>query len=313
MKETNSRPDLRAIHKEFLESRYFSALSIITPKEDWLWISKDGAGIDKKYGEAKKRKIFNLVVIDGQRVSGFINVEYIRPRDGKYEIEWEKMESVENYRVPEGSHLFDLLKRMVKDAKQIGEEREMSPIYFVVKSEGKSEEPIGIISFWDLNRAPAYILSYPILVYLEHTLIIKIEKSHSNWVSHKDLLEKISESYSGRRYRAIRNRFKKFLEEPMHDYQVLSEWGLPELAYFYENDPHMEMYKDSVTSDLIQLFTNESKLRNILAHTVNLIVDGNDFERDLENLEKIWNYGKTVFFNFIDPKVSYRPWFSNEK
>ena len=75
----------------------------------------------------------------------------------------------------------------------------------------------------------------------------------------------------------------------------------------------MEMHKDTVMCDLIKLFTNKSKLRNRLAHTVNLLVDSEDYKRDPENLEKIWNYGETVFSNFTDPKVSYGSSFLDEK
>ena len=51
-------------------------------------------------------------------------------------------------------------------------------MYFVQNPGSDSNEPIGIVTYWDLNRAPAYIFSFAILVYLEHTLLSKIEETH---------------------------------------------------------------------------------------------------------------------------------------
>jgi CBS domain-containing protein len=310
MNEINTLNELMTLHEEFLNSRYFLAPSIMTPREEWLSIDRNDTSIEEAYKEAKERNIFNLVVTDGKHVSGFINVKYIRLRNGKYEIEWDSMENVEDHSVPETCHLFGLLKIMVKDAKQV--ERQMSPLYFVVKSQGNDEEPTGIISFWDLNRAPAYILSYPILVYLEHTLIIIIEKSHISGAEHGDLFDKMCKMFSFKKQE--QDRFRRFLDAPRFNYSVLSKLGLPELAYFYENDPHIKN-KNKIPKDLLYLFTtrtDKKRFRNIIAHTINLIVDSKNFRQDLEDLDKIWNYGKELFCNFIDPKVSYSPPFLNE-
>jgi hypothetical protein len=309
MNDIDTLYDLKDLHKEFLDSKYFSALSIMTPKEDWLCVHRYESCLKENYEEAQKRKIFNLVVMDGQHVSGYINVKYIKKRDGEYNIDWDKMEKIEVHTVHETLDLFNLLKKMVNDAKKV--RRRMSPIYFVNSSQGGSKEPIGIISFWDLNRAPAYILSYPILVYVEHTLIIKIKNSHKRWVEHEDLLTKIREKY-GEKTRKSR-LFKEFLGSSEYNYSKLFKFGFPELLYFYENDPHIDRDEDRTIENLISLFKDNRKFRNIIAHSVNLIVEGQHFRQNLEDLEKIWDYGKTAFCNFINPKLSYSPPLINEK
>ena len=303
MNEIDTLNELKTLHKEFLESNYFSALSIMTPKKDWLCIDRNNPNIEKEYECAKKKKIFNLVVIEGQHVSGYINVKYIRPKGKESDIDWDKMEKIEGHSVLENLPLFKFLNIMVNDAKNV--RRRMSPLYFVLPSEGNTEEPIGIVSFWDLNRAPSYILSYPILVYLEHTLIFKIKHSHTSWVDHGELLTQIGDHFGVDKN--IHKRFKKFLCGPEYKHSILTNCGFPELVYFYENDPHIDKDGDEIIKNLIDLFKANRKFRNIIAHSVNLIVDGQHFRQNLEELEKIWDYGQTAFCNFIDPKLSYSP------
>lgn len=51
--------------------------------------------------------------------------------------------------------------------------------------------------------------------------------------------------------------------------------------------------------------TLKKNLRNIIAHTVNFFVNKDHFVQDLKNLDLIFNYGKMLFRNFRDPKLSY--------
>lgn len=312
MEANDSLNNLKGLHEEFLNSSYFSALSIMTPKKDWLCIHRDDKYLNETYFEAKKRSIFNLVVMDGHQVSGFINIKYIKKRNEEFTVDWNKMEKVEEQAICETLSLFDLLKKMVGDAKKV--KRRMSPLYFVLPSKGSTKEPIGVISFWDLNRAPTYILSYPILVYLEHTLIFKIRHSHKQWVEHVELLTQIGRHFGVDKHE--HNRFKKFLSAPEYNHSILSKCGFPELVYFYENDPHIERDGDEVIKNLIGLFKKNrkgnKKFRNMIAHTVNLIVDGQEFMENLEDLDKIWDYGKVAFSNFINPKLSYSTPIINE-
>ena len=315
MNEANTLNELRVIHDEFLNSRYFSAPSIMTPRKEWLSIDRnDDSSIEEVCKKAEDNGISNLVVMDGQRVSGFLNVNYIRERNGRYKLEWDKMGSIEDHSFPENTHLSDLIKDMVREAESVVE-REMSPLYFVVKSQKGSKEPIVIISFWDLNRAPAYILSYPILVYLEHTLISKIEDSHIGWVEHRDLASKMGKKFHKLKDRDNK-RFNLFMGGPKYDYTALSKWSFQELIFFYRNDPHVIRDPKEIPEGILDLFTRESNrknLRNIIAHTVNLIVDQENFKQDLKDLDLIWNYGKILFYSFGDHKLSYSEPFLLEK
>lgn len=304
MKGIDISMETKEMREQFLKSNYFSALSIMTPKEKWLCIDRNEKNLDETYKSAKNMNIFNLVVTEGDNVTGFINVKYIKQNNEQYDIDWDKMEKIDNHSVPGTMHLFTLLEKMVKDADEL--EKIMSPLYFVLRENDGSGNPIGIISFWDLNRAPAYILSYPILVSLEHTLIIKIEKSHENWVEHDDLRKKIHKKYADNRGKKNRKLFEKFLEGPNYNYQKLSKLGLQELIYFYKNDPHIEVDDDKTIKNLIDLLERKTRFRNIIAHSVKLIVESDKFKDDLKDLTKIWCLGKTVFCNFTDPKVSYR-------
>ena len=111
MEANDSLNNLKDLHEEFLNSSYFSALSIMTPKEDWLCIHRDDKCLKETYCEAKKRRIFNLVVMDGQQVSGFINIKYINKRNEEFTVDWNRMEKVEEHAICESLSLFDLLKK----------------------------------------------------------------------------------------------------------------------------------------------------------------------------------------------------------
>jgi hypothetical protein len=280
---------LRDLHEEFLRDQYFTAFSIITPKNNWLCIDKNENNIESLVKRAEEKEVFNLVVKDSDKILGFINLTDIK------EKKWDKMVSLDEFSISASLSLFNLVDRMVKDSKD--RKRARSPLYFVHAAEEKSENLVGIITFWDLNRAPAYILSYPILVYLEHTLLLKIIDSHKEWTEHATFLSNISGN--------DRNGYiRKFLRGPSYNYKVLDRWGLLELLTFFKSDPHIQRDSSDVPGELLNLFNERRNFRNIIGHTVKLIIRDNvHFSEDLKELNDIWNIGKEMFENFIDPKV----------
>ena len=111
MKETHSGPDLRAIHKEFLESGYFSAFSIMTPKKDWLTIDRFDNNPLKIALNATNRGITNIVVCEGRNIKGFINARDLA------EGHWNMMkEGIENFMFEGDILLPVLVDRMMIDS-----------------------------------------------------------------------------------------------------------------------------------------------------------------------------------------------------
>ncbi len=62
------------------------------------------------------------------------------------------------------------------------------PIYFVL---GKDEHPLGIMTYWDLNRRSVYTYTYHMLLSIEQALKDHIAKTHSgknnkdhDWIAH---------------------------------------------------------------------------------------------------------------------------------
>ena len=290
---------LRDLHEKFAENPYFSAFSIITPKHDWLCVDMRERDIESLIKSAERKQIFNVVVKDGERILGSINLMDLR------EERWSEIVKVDNFSIPASLQLFELVDRMVNDSQYL--ERERSPLYFVYEKENKSGNPAGILTFWDLNRAPVYIFSYTILVYLEHSLLLKIRDSHNTWCDHADLLRKISDQCH--RYDNIKN----FVKGPKYDYKSLSKWGLPELLTFYNNDPHIERDSRKISENLLNSFTDGWTFRNRIGHTVKLIIEDNPcFKDDLRRLKSIWELGKPAFIDFIDPKVRHSAPFVND-
>ena len=290
--DSDSSP-LRKIHQEFTLNSYFTAFSLITPKSDWLWIDIKDRNIDDKVKEAKKKDIFNLVVKDDELTLGYFNVLDLN-KDKK-----EKLEKVNEHIISSSLPLYELSAKMLNDAKTV--KRERSPIYFVKSPEMDSGEPVGLVTFWDLNRAPSYICSYSILVYLEQTIFLKIRDSHKSWERHDDVLNKIKSAHP---YWS-KNHLSEFVNGPKYDYEALSEFYLHELLAFYMNDTHIANKKEKITEDLVNYFDRPERVRNRIGHPINLLVrdDDDNFLRDLSILNDIWDVGREAFINFPDPKV----------
>ena len=290
-------PDFTAlskIHEEFTRNNYFTVFSLMTPNLDWLWIDINNRKYDEKVEEAKKNDVFNLVVKDNGTTLGYINLEDLNDDINK------KLEKVNKHIIPSSMPLYDLTAKMIKDAKNI--ERERSPLYFVTSPGADSRDPIGLVTFWDLNRAPSYIFSYSILVYLEQTLLFKIRDSHKSWENHDSVLNKVRSINPNLRYIEA---LEEFIRGPQYEYKALSKLGLPELLAFYMNDPHIVDMKEKITDDLVNYFKSSEGVRNRIGHPINLLVrdDDDNFLKDLSILNDIWDVGREAFIKFLDPKV----------
>lgn len=290
-------PDFTAlskIHEEFTRNNYFTVFSLMTPNLDWIWIDINYRNYDKQVKEAMKKDVFNLVVMDNGSTLGYINVEDLNDDINK------KLEKVNEHIIPSSMPLYELVAKMIKDAKNI--ERKRSPLYFVKSPKTDSRDPIGLVTFWDLNRAPSYIFSYSILVYLEQTILFKIRDSHKSWEDHNSVLNKIISAHPNLRHI---NDLKEFLRGPKYAHEALSKLGLPEELAFYMNDPHIVDMKERVTDDLVNYFNNSDGVRNRIGHPINLLVRDQDdyFIKDLSILNSIWDVGKEAFIKFLDPKV----------
>lgn len=293
MKIDDSIMKLRKMHKEFTENPYFSVFSLMTQHDDWLCIDKSGVDLEEKKGRARIREIFNLVVKENSKTVGSINIEDLNNPD------WQNyIVDLDDYSIPASTSLFDITERMVKDSVNL--ERKRSPLYFVRDPDSTDREPVGITTFWDLNRAPSYILSYSILVYLEQTIFLSIKESHTVWHDHSELQSRLISMF-GERYGNISG----FFRGPKYDYKKLSKWGLQELLAFYRYDVHIDKDKFEVSDELVDSFSDGGKFRDRLGHTVKLLVEDKDdtFDTDLRRLNTIWKTGKSAFINFIDPKV----------
>lgn len=291
--------DLKELHEDFIKNMYFSAFSLMTPKGNWLSIDKKEEDIRGKISEAKQKKIFNIVVEEDGQVIGSINV-----KDISNDICDDLVKNVNEYQIDAYTDLPRLSEIMYKDSKVINR-REDSPLYFVVQSKGMKRELIGIMTFWDLNRAPSYIFSYTALVYLEHTLLLKIRDSHKEWYDHSDVIDKIWQMEKPPKYREC---IKKFIntQQKTYNYRKLSRWGLPELLAFYKFDEHIAKDPNQNMESLVGLFNEDFSFRNKIGHSVKLLVNDNEeFQEDLKKLNAIWKYGKQAFVEFTDPKVSH--------
>jgi hypothetical protein len=292
------------IHKRFMESPYFTAFVVMTHRKEWLCIDKTGNDREAMKERAEKAEIFNLVVKEDGKVVGFINV-----KDLNHVMWTEHIVKVEDHTISSTMSLFNLAEKFAKDSQNT--ERERSPLYFVIDPAHFDEEPIGIVTYWDLNRSPAYVLSYLILVYLEQTILLEIKKSHRVWSDHDKIFERlVPPIVSTRDYSCI----KKFAHQPAYNYEELSKCGFEGLLAFYKTDFHVNKDSAIISDALISSFLDDGKFRNRISHTLKLLIEDNDnkFRADLTRLNTIWKYGKKAFIVFGDPKVRHSSPISGE-
>ncbi len=282
---------IRNLNGEFLNNPYFSAYSIMTPKKDWLTVHRFDNSPSNIASKAISRGLTNVVVCEDGDIKGFINAKDLK------EGRWNTMkEGIENYMLKGGMLLPDLVDRMVMGSRNM--ERDQSPLYFVTQKENSVEDIVGILTFWDLNRAPSYVFFYSILVAIEQTLLLTIRKSHTEWCDHTETLGKIEDEL--RNTRSFPPIFQ-FAQGPEYNFKKLDKWDLRALKAFYERDLHIREQDESF-QQLIDILT--SNLRNRVGHPVKFIIkDDRHFKDDLKTLSKILHYGKEFFVGFPNPKV----------
>ena len=281
-------------HQRFMDDQYFTVFTMMTPSQDWLCIDLNGGNINDGLEKANKIGISNLVVKDGEITKGYINVHELEENQRTSDNWKDFIKPYKEHLLKSSLTLLQTAKIMTKDSK--GLKREKSPLYFVINPDSKQDEPIGLMTFWDLNRAPAYIYSYAIQTYLEHTILLAIRDSHKQWEDHSQVLQSIESDY----IRALSN----FLEGGDYNYNALSKLGFPEMFEFYRKDPHTDKERIKFPEDLIEYISEPNDFRNRVGHPVRLLVEDNDkFHDDIERLSVIWDIGREAFLKFINPKV----------
>jgi hypothetical protein len=277
--------------QELTEEQAFEVFSIATHKEKWLCVDKNNKQSHSKNAkEAEDYDLFNLVVIDHNKISGYINREDLR------EGQWNKMVRWNERSLDAKTKLTEVIGKLVRDSSGITR-RERSPLYFVnSKLNGKSE-PLGIITFWDLNRAPAYILSYACMIYLEHTLLNSIRDTHETLENHRSSADQFES-------RDLRSFFRS---SDLSFKELSKKWFLRDLIEFCRKDKHVSPWCKEIDATLMECLDGEGKdsLRNQIAHPIRLLVrdDDTNFKDDLAKLQKLWTAGIEALRHFHNPKV----------
>ena len=125
MDEQQFRAQLGRHSLELTEQPAFEIFSIATHQESWLCVDKaDEESHSRKAKEAEGYDLFNLVVIDHNKISGYINREDLREGQWNEMVRWNKKS------LDAKTKLTDVIGELVKDSRGITR-RERSPLYFV--------------------------------------------------------------------------------------------------------------------------------------------------------------------------------------
>lgn len=281
--------EIEKLNSNFISNPYFSAFSIMTPPHEWLCVENSSKEAMEISQEAMRRDITNVIVTEGGKVIGFIRSKNLE------NLKWEKLKKAANYKISKEMRLLDLVKKMADSSQNL--KLDETPLYFVTQNKNDGEDIVGILTYWDLNRAPSYILTYSILAAFEQTLLLNIRQTHEEWCDHTETLRKIESDCN-----IALQSVKEFVRGPNYKFEKLDKWDLKTLRVFYKHDPHVNRENDYLLMKLVNLLTPNR--RNRVGHPVKFIItDDSSFKDDLKSLSELWQTGEDFFKGFLNPKV----------
>lgn len=280
--------DFHTFYEEFYRSKLFSAESLMTR---WgpsiLKIQENPSIEDKKLviEEGKKRNISSVVVCKNMKPIGYSVLKYWKLDTNKPAL----IRFGPGHRLKPSGELQDIVLRFYK-VSQNNDKTVSPPIFIVEDSEPHDEDPrkpIGIMTYWDLNRRSVYSYFYSIFVFLEQSLKNDIYESHRD--GHSDCVKKYVQHIEKNRKR--KRKFKGWDKELHYNIARLS---FSELLKFKRRNCHRGNY--GVTSIPIDILESMNKIRNKIAHPVNLVLDSglSRTQQQLEYLKKLCTEGKKI-------------------
>ncbi|MDG6999520.1 MAG: hypothetical protein JRN15_10440 [Nitrososphaerota archaeon] len=277
--------------EEFFEQPLFKAKHLMTPMNEVKTIQKGEKKLQEKIDEAKCRGYSNLVVKTGSKYVGQIPARKLEENNS-----WtDAITELTRYTVQATDGITRLSEIF---ASHLAEKRnnEDPPIYFVL---GKNERPLGIMTYWDLNRRSVYTYTYHILLSVEQVLKDHIAKTH-NGKNNKD-----HDWISREEDKNLKSLFESFRSSGWES-KRLTKWHFHQLCSFYSEDTCVESgVSPQFTEDVLKAC---KELRNKVMHPVNLIMEGRSntgWASRLIELNKLWTEGKKAVDYLGNPKNTY--------
>ncbi len=276
---------------KFFEQPLFKAKHLMTPMNEVKKIQKGEKKLQEKIDEAKCHGFSNLVVKTGSRYIGQIPVRKLEKNNS-----WtDEVTELTRYTVHDTDGILELSEIFAShlaDTKNIKD----PPIYFVLD---KGKHPLGIMTYWDLNRRSVYTYTYHILLSIEQALKDHIAKTHNG--KNKRDHDWIARMKDGQ----LKDRFELYKLSGWEATRLKS-WHFSQLCDFYYSD---NCFRSSVSLPFKEdVLKRCEDLRNKVMHPVNLILEGNsssDWACSLINLSKLWTEGKEAVDYFRNPKNTY--------
>ena len=269
------------------ESGVFTAFSLITHRSNWLTVEYLQKDVEEEVRDAERYEIFNLVVIENHKVKGSINVKDLCNGD------WDHCVPLSSFTINPSTPIPNLVETFSKDSRDT--DRKRSPVYFVNSTNGAKQNPLGILTFWDLNRAPVYILSTLVVTFVEQSLLDQAKNAYF----HKDQIDLLS----------CTQRVRDYIEAMDFSPSRLSEWYFHDFISLIRSDETIRMGSLPLSGELVSALegTGNDSFRNRVNHSNKLVVRDDDinFTQDLHKLCVVMTEGLPWIDEFTNPKVSY--------
>lgn len=273
------------------ESNPFQAQSLMTPIEKMVSIEIDAPDNDVgiKIRTAQREHISSLIVSKNNKLIGYSVVPSSSRRLRNYDPRNKYVSFNDQHYLSFDCTLGDIVSKFGSVANSL-HKTASPPIFLVYDDFGKRDAPVGLMTYWDLNRRSVYSYLYTIFVYFEQSIKLEIYRSHTGEF-HNCIYEYIKRKDTNKSHPRTASSNANDLRSNI---SKLKFTELVELLYDKHSSAELHL---TLPRDIIKALASK---RNQLAHPVNLVMESGlvNVRNNLETLFKICVEAKDIVIKY---------------
>ena len=279
--------------RNLLQSAPFQAQSLITPKDEFVSLETNATRIEVTdiVKNARNKHISSIVIFENHRPIGYSVIPTSDRRLKSYDPRSQYIKFRPRHYLNYDDTLEEIISKFV-DVDNLSDKTASPPIFLIADEKGNRDDPMGLMTYWDLNRRSVYSFIYTIFVYFEQSMKIEIYKSHKNGYHNciRDFIQRRDanrqnprRTYDGTDGLKLNISKLKFLE-------------LQNLLYDAHASPEVQ---EKFPTEVIVAVGSK---RNQIAHPVNLVMDNGlaNLAKNLRTLYTICVKAKALVIDHDD-------------
>lgn len=279
--------------RNLLESVPFQAQSLGTPRDNFVSIDMEATTNEVKdiVKDACNKHISSIVISENDIPIGYSVI----PRSDKNIKSYNPLRQYVKFKAKHYLKYNDTLEVIIKrfvDVHHSSDKTTSPPIFLIINKNDDKDNPIGLMTYWDLNRRSVYTFIYTIFVYFEQAMKIEVYESHKNGYENciRDFIQKRDANKNKPRITYNRTDDLKY---------NISKLQFRELQTLLYDDHAFPNIQKKFPKDVICAIGEK---RNRIAHPVNLVIDNgpNEISKNLRTLKTICICGKKHVIAYDD-------------